>query len=82
VHRPNYVVPVELPVLRNIYDRYLAAIPLMDGSGDEVGPLDRLQLLCSEGKNIGGADIRADLRKLDEASHILYNLREEVKKLL
>jgi hypothetical protein len=54
-------------VLRSIYDRYLAACALVDGGPEHVGPLDRIQLLCSEGKNIGWEDMQFDMNKLSEA---------------
>jgi len=80
VHRPSYVIPAKLTALRSIYDRYIAAIALVDGTGDEIGPLDRIQLLCKEGKNIGQSDINFDLQKLDQAGPIFGSLIEEVQK--
>lgn len=81
MHRPSYVVPAELTELRNIYDRYLAAIALVDGTGQEIGPLDRIQLLCSEGKNIGLGDIDADMQKLRDAGGIFEGLINEAQNL-
>jgi len=81
VHRPNYVIPAELTALRSIYDRYLAAVEMVDGTGDNVGPLDRIQLLCSEGKNIGQQDMDFDMQKLAEAGPIFDALIEEVQAL-
>lgn len=81
VHRPGYVIPAELPALRGIYDRYIAAIALVDGTEQEVGPLDRIQLLCSEGKNIGWGDMDADMQKLRKAGSIFDGLIQEVQAL-
>jgi hypothetical protein len=81
VHRPDYEIPADLPVLRSIYDRYIAAIALVDGTGDEIGPLDRIQLLCSEGKNIGWDDMQFDMQKLSEAGGHFDGLVYEVEQL-
>ena len=81
VHRPSYVIPAELGTLRSIYDRYLAAIAMVDGTGDQVGPLDRIQLLCSERKNIGWDDMQFDLKKLSEAGGIFDGLVNELEQL-
>jgi hypothetical protein len=81
VHRPSYAIPAELSALRSIYDRYLTAIALVDGTGDQIGPLDRIQLLCSEGKNIGQQDMDFDMQKLAEAGPIFDALIEEVQQL-
>jgi len=81
VHRPSYVVPASLPKLRSIYDRYVAAIPLVDGAPGEVGPLDRIQLLCKERKNIGQADMDFDMNKLAQAGPIFDGLVREVQAL-
>jgi hypothetical protein len=81
LHRPNYVVPPELPTLRNIYDRYLAACDLVDGGPEYVGPLDRIQLLCREGKNIGWQDMEFDMQKLSEAGGHFDGLVYEVDQL-
>jgi hypothetical protein len=82
LHRPDYVIPAELPKLRSIYDRYLAACALVDGVGDEIGPLDRIQLLCSEGKNIGGQDMTTDMQKLSEAGGHFDGLVYELEQLM
>jgi hypothetical protein len=79
VHRPNYVIPAELPALRSIYDRYIGATNLVDGVGDEIGPLDRIQLLCREGKNIGQNDMNFDMQKLAQAEPMFDNLIAEVQ---
>ena len=81
VHRPSYVVPASLPKLRSIYDRYLAAIPLVDGAPGEIGPLDRIQLLCKERKNIGQADMDFDMNKLAQAGPIFDGLIKEAQAL-
>jgi len=81
VHRPSYVVPASLPKLRSVYDRYLAAIPLVDGTPGQVGPLDRIQLLCKEHKDIGQADMDFDMGKLAQAGPIFDGLVQEVQKL-
>jgi hypothetical protein len=81
LHRPSYEIPPELGALRSIYDRYLATIPLVDGVGGEIGPLDRIQLLCHEGKNIGEADMRFDTQKLEEAVGTLEGLVAEAAAL-
>jgi hypothetical protein len=80
LHRPDYVIPAEFPALRALYDRYLAAADLVDGGEAFVGPLDRIQLLCSEGKNIGPDDMRHDMDKLGEAEGhfegVVYELEQ------
>jgi hypothetical protein len=81
VHRPSYVVPASLPKLRSVYDRYLAAIPLVDGAPGQVGPLDRIQLLCKEHKSIGQADMDFDMGKLAQAGPIFDGLVQEAQKL-
>jgi hypothetical protein len=81
LHRPDYEIPAELPVLRSIYDRYLAACDLVDGGPDYIGPLDRIQLLCSEGKNIGGEDMQFDMNKLSEAGGRFEGLVYEVEQM-
>jgi hypothetical protein len=81
LHRPSYVIPESLPTLRGIYSQYIAAIGMVDGTGEHIGPLDRIQLLCQEGKNIGRADIDFDLGKLDEAGAIFETLIEQVSAL-
>ena len=81
LHRPSYEVPAELPVLRSIYDRYLAACDLVDGGPEFVGPLDRIQLLCSEGKDIGWNDMQFDMQKLSEAGGQFDGLIYEVEQL-
>jgi len=79
LHRPSYEIPADLPALRSIYDRYITAIALVDGAEGQVGPLDRIQLLCSEGKDIGWADMQFDMQKLSEAGGILNALIQEVE---
>jgi hypothetical protein len=81
LHRPNYEVSVELPVPRSIYDRYLAACNLVDGGAEFVGPLDRVQLLCSEGKDIGWNDMQFDMTKLEEAGNIFDTLVRELEEM-
>jgi hypothetical protein len=81
LHRPDYEVPAEFPAVRSIYDRYLAACDLVDGGEAFVGPLDRIQLLCSEGKNIGGDDMRHDMGKLDEANGQFEGLVYELEQM-
>jgi hypothetical protein len=82
LHRPDYVIPAELPQLRSIYDRYLAACDLVDGGAEHIGPLDRIQLLCSEHKNIGGSDMAHDMQKLDEAGGHFEGLIYELEQLM
>jgi hypothetical protein len=81
LHRPNYEIPAELPALRSIYDRYLAACDLVDGGEESIGPLDRIQLLCSERKNIGWADMQFDMNKLSEAGGRFDGLISEAEQL-
>ena len=81
VHRPGYEIPADLPTLRSIYDRYLAAVEIVDGTGDNIGPLDRIQLLCSERKNIGGDDMRFAMQKLGEVGGHFDGLIYEVEQL-
>jgi hypothetical protein len=81
LHRPSYEVPAELPLPRSIYDRYLAACNLVDGGAELVGPLDRVQLLCSEGKDIGWNDMQFDMTKLEEAGNIFDTLVRELEEM-
>jgi len=81
LHRPSYEIPAELAALRSIYDRYLAACDLVDGGPEFVGPLDRIQLLCSEGKDIGWNDMQFDMQKLSEAGGHFDGLVYEAEQL-
>jgi hypothetical protein len=81
LHRPDYEIPAELPALRGIYERYLETVALVDGTGDAIGPLDRIQLLCTEGKDIGWSDIEFDMNKLSEAGERFDGLVYEVEQL-
>ncbi|MBN1811065.1 MAG: hypothetical protein JXA14_04440, partial [Anaerolineae bacterium] len=81
LHRPDYEIPAELGALRSIYDRYLAACDLVDGGPDLIGPLDRIQLLCSEGKDIGWGDMQFDMSKLSEAGGRFDGLVWEAEQL-
>jgi hypothetical protein len=81
LHRPSYEIPAELAALRGIYDRYLATVALVDGVGDVIGPLDRIQLLCSEGKDIGWDDMKFDMEKLSEAGELFDGLVWEAEQL-
>jgi hypothetical protein len=81
LHRPNYEIPGELAALHSIYDRYLAACDLVDGGAELVGPLDRIQLLCSEHKDIGWQDMQFGITKLDEAEGRFEGLVWELEQL-
>ena len=52
---------------------------MVDGAENEVGPLDRIQLLCSEGKNIGRQDMDFDMKKLAEVGLVFDALIQEAQ---
>jgi hypothetical protein len=80
VNRPTYAIPSHLGALRSIYDRYIAAVDLVDRIDGEIAPLDRLQLLCRENKRMGQQDFGTDMQKLLAAEEAFANLIAEVQR--